>query len=128
MDARCLQQKSRRTDGGCRPCDTRFNKFGSTVTGGCAMNALVGPITSRPGTRFWIALAHGLGWGVFAASICGGVTMAFASLAANTATEEALRQTFETTIWTAFGATLFAIFPIGPIAGVAGWLLYRRGV
>lgn len=84
--------------------------------------------TPTTGTGFWIALAHGLGWGVLAASICGGATMAFASLAANTPGDEALRLTFETLIWTALGATIVAIFPIGPIAGVIGWLIYSRGV
>jgi hypothetical protein len=41
---------------------------------------------------------------------------------------EVFRLTLEVAVWTAFGAAVFAVIPIGPIAGLLGWLLYRQGV
>jgi hypothetical protein len=42
--------------------------------------------------------------------------------------EGALPAMLQTVVYTAVGATVLAIFPIGPVSGVLGWLLYRNGV
>lgn len=78
---------------------------------------------------FATALIVGLLWGIAATATVAAVMM-FAATVANgtTDTSTALRLTLEMTVWTALGATILAIVPIGPIAGVASWLLYRRGV
>lgn len=52
----------------------------------------------------------------------------FAAAVTSSTSGTALQLTLETAVWTALGATILAIVPIGPIAGVASWLLYRRGV
>lgn len=41
---------------------------------------------------------------------------------------EVLRLTLEAVGWAGVVACAAAVFPIGPIAGVIGWLIYRRGV
>lgn len=85
-------------------------------------------MTASSGRRFGLALANGLGWGVLVTSVGGGLTMALASLITGATIAKTAHQAFETTIWFAFGATLFAVLLIGPIAGVTGWLIYRSGV
>jgi hypothetical protein len=41
---------------------------------------------------------------------------------------DALSVILATSVWTALGASILALFPIGPIAALLGWLLYRNGV
>jgi hypothetical protein len=42
--------------------------------------------------------------------------------------KDALPVILATSVWTALGASVLALFPIGPIAALLGWLLYRNGV
>jgi len=77
---------------------------------------------------FWIfarAMAIGFAWSVATLALIGGVTVAMV-----TASDwsDLPREALEGAVWAAFGASVFGIVPTGPIAGVAAWLLYRRGV
>lgn len=88
-------------------------------------------VPSLVGSRrtFARALLIGLVWGIVAAAAVAAVMMFAATVASGTAdTGTTLRLTLETAVWTALGASILAIVPIGPIACVASWLLYRRGV
>lgn len=80
------------------------------------------------GRRFAIALAQGLGWGILSAMVILGGLVAIGGLQAGFPTTALLRQVFEAAMWAAMGASLVAIFPIGPVAGGLGWVAYRRRV
>jgi len=54
--------------------------------------------------------------------------MGLVKLDGSTGTDEAIRLVFEMMIWFAMGAVFAAVFPIGPVAGVVGFFIYRRGV
>lgn len=79
---------------------------------------------------FATALLVGLLWGIASAAFITAVAMIAneAVLGSTTEPRTTLRLTLEATTWAGMVASALAIFPIGPIAGVAGWLLYRRGV
>jgi hypothetical protein len=83
--------------------------------------------TSASRRAFATALFTGLLWGIAVATSVAGAAMAFATAGSGDPTS-ALRLTFEAIVWTAMVASLLAVFPIGPAAGVIGWQLYRRGV
>ena len=78
---------------------------------------------------FAAALFQGLLWGVVSIPALAAVAMMFIAVASRDwdfAT--VMRLTLETTAWTALVASILALFPVGPIAGVIGWQLYSRGV
>lgn len=80
--------------------------------------------TPGPSLRIFAgALLGGLGWGI------AGATVIAAMAAVQFAPSETLfRQTLEVAAWTAMFASILAVFPVAPVAGVVGWQLYRRGV
>ena len=72
------------------------------------------------------ALLRGLGWGIASATV---IATVFAIASHQFwAGEIGPRHVLEIAAWTAMIASILAIVPIGPIAGVVGWQLYRRGV
>jgi hypothetical protein len=79
---------------------------------------------------FATALFVGLLWGIASAAVITAAVMIADALVVRGTTEAGtiLRLTLEATAWAGMIASTLAVFPIGPIAGVAGWLLYRRGV
>lgn len=78
---------------------------------------------------FATALFVGLLWGIAAATAIAAMAMTVFFVAGGaTETGAVLRFTLEATAWTAMVASVLAIFPIGPTAGVVAWQLYRRGV
>ncbi|MDZ4867390.1 MAG: hypothetical protein SGI91_08730 [Alphaproteobacteria bacterium] len=87
--------------------------------------------TSRPPARFREGFARAWGVGL----LCGiGAAVVIAIVASIVLAvsfelrEGALPAMLQTVVYTAVGATVLAIFPIGPVSGVLGWLLYRNGV
>ena len=79
--------------------------------------------------NFAAALFQGLLWGVVSVSALAAVAMMFIALVRGDANlSTAMSLTLETTAWTAMVASILALFLIGPLAGVIGWQLYRRGV
>jgi hypothetical protein len=74
------------------------------------------------------ALFTGLLWGIAGATVVGGGAMALESAGKTPDTAKALSLVLETASWTALGASVLALFPIGPLAGAIGWALYRRGI
>lgn len=83
--------------------------------------------SSSPRDGFSAAWATGLLSGIAAAVVIAIVVSIFLVVSFGLK-DDGLSVIFETVIYTAFGATLLAIFPIGPIAVLLGWLLYRNGV
>lgn len=81
--------------------------------------------TPRSIVKFASALAQGLAWGVAAAAVIGAA--AGAATASPASAAQILSSALEVMVWTALVASLLAIAPIGPIAGVLGWLIYRGG-
>jgi len=82
---------------------------------------------SKPSLRtFAIALSTGLLWGIGVATFVAAAASTFAALVSGATNAPHL--IFETGVWTAMVATILALFPIGPVAGVLGWLLYHHGV
>jgi hypothetical protein len=72
---------------------------------------------------FFRALLRGLGWGIaVAAFIAAAIAVAIAPESATS------RQTLDAVGWSAVIASILAIFPIGPVAGVVGWQFFKRGV
>jgi hypothetical protein len=90
------------------------------------------PAASSVGSprAFATALFVGLLWGIASAAFITAVTMLADEVVLGSSMEpsEVLRLTLEAAGWAGVVASALAIFPIGPIAGIAGWLLYRRGV
>ncbi len=76
------------------------------------------------------ALFVGLVWGVASAVLVTAAAMIANEVVVGGAMEpsKVLHRTLETMGWVGVVASALAAFPIGPIAGVAGWLLYRHGV
>ena len=72
-------------------------------------------------------MLSGLLWGIGVATFVAAAVSTFA-LVASGVTSDAPRLIFETSVWTAMVATTLAVFPIGPVAGVLGWLVYRHGI
>lgn len=81
--------------------------------------------TSPSVVSFASALAQGLAWGIVAAAFIGAVVGAASASPMNA--QHILSSAVEAMTWSAFVASLLAIAPIGPIAGVLGWLIYRTG-
>jgi hypothetical protein len=83
--------------------------------------------TTRPRGSFVAALFAGLLWGIAGATMLSG--LAPAVLAASGGIAPLTAAAFlETMVWTAMFASILAVFPIGPVAAVIGWQVYRRGV
>lgn len=80
-----------------------------------------------PSLRIFVgALLRGLGWGIASATV---IATAFAIVSPQFgAGEIGPRHVLEIVAWTAMIASILAIVPIGPMAGIVGWQLYRRGV
>jgi hypothetical protein len=76
---------------------------------------------------FATALFVGLLWGIAAATVIAAMT-AFFVAGRDIEMGAVLLLALEAAVWTAMVASALAIFPIGPITGVVGWQLYRRGV
>src|SRR5262245_35300420 len=79
-------------------------------------------------TVFVRALLLGLLWGIVAATVFGGIAMALATPTLTRSVQQALRIILETAVWTAMTASILALFPIGPVAGLIAWQTYRRGI
>lgn len=77
-----------------------------------------------------IALFTGLLWGIASTAFIAAavVIVNVVRVEGSVAFSDALRLTLEAASWAGVAASVLAVFPIGPIAGIAGWLIYRRGV
>ena len=85
-------------------------------------------VTAPPSFKIFAgALSTGLLWGIGVATF---ITTAWTTfvLADQGFPPVAPTIIFETFVYMATAATVLAFFPIGPVAGVLGWLLYRRGI
>ena len=89
------------------------------------------PEHSAPSRRslatFSAALFAGLLWGISAVAAISAAAMVIAILLDGTGST-GVHQIIETAAWAALVASILAIFPVGPLAGIVGWQLYHRGV